>query len=111
MIGYDPEAFTWTLIPAETSWGRKRVLHIFDMERVDVSKDGRAGQREWRLSVEAADHGVDEAGQHLAVDVVSCLAFEFAGVDGELDAEHALNFTPRLGNPKARIRFAHEPNR
>jgi len=31
-------AGTWTEIPAETSWGRKRVIHVFEQTRVDQNR-------------------------------------------------------------------------
>jgi lambda family phage portal protein len=37
-IGLTADVNTWTRIPAETSWGRQQVLHVFDKERIDVSR-------------------------------------------------------------------------
>jgi lambda family phage portal protein len=37
---YGVDQHRWTYVPAETAWGRKRVLHCFDAERVD-QKRGR----------------------------------------------------------------------
>jgi lambda family phage portal protein len=37
---YGANQYRWDYIPAETKWGRKRVLHCFDAERVD-QKRGR----------------------------------------------------------------------
>lgn len=38
LIGLSADMNTWTRIPAETSWGRQRFLHVFDKERIDVSR-------------------------------------------------------------------------
>jgi len=37
-IGLASSAGTWTRVPAETEWGRKRVIHIFEQTRVDQSR-------------------------------------------------------------------------
>lgn len=32
------DGFTWTRVPIRTEWGRRRVLHVFEPERVDQSR-------------------------------------------------------------------------
>lgn len=34
----NPEDYEWDMIPAETEWGRKRVLHVHDRERTGQSR-------------------------------------------------------------------------
>lgn len=37
-LGFMPNLFLWERIPAETAWGRKRVIHVHDKERTGQSR-------------------------------------------------------------------------
>src|SRR5262249_1768810 len=37
-LGFMPNAFQWERIPAETPWGRKRVIHVHDKERTGQNR-------------------------------------------------------------------------
>lgn len=38
MLNFQAQDYDWEKIPAETEWGRKRVLHVFDAERAGQSR-------------------------------------------------------------------------